>query len=215
MNRRHFVLAAAASTVVLLVAGTLAYQSRVKSTVTSPAPVADSALMRSYSPVLGPTDAPVTIVEFFDPACEACRAFHPIVSQIKAKYPNKVRVVLRYTPLHRPSKTAIAILEAARLQGVFEPVLEALYNAQDRWAPHGGVPQDPWDFLGNTGLDIPRARQDVKSPEISFVIKQDAADVAEMGVRQTPTFFVNGKPLPKFGARELQDLVRREVEALN
>ena len=33
-------------------------------------------LIRSYSPVLGPEEAPVTIVEFFDPACEACRAFH-------------------------------------------------------------------------------------------------------------------------------------------
>ena len=53
------------------------YQSR-------PAPVAQveqvqpeiaEALMRSYSPIMGPEDAPVTIVEFFDPACEACRAF--------------------------------------------------------------------------------------------------------------------------------------------
>ncbi|MFS8328883.1 thioredoxin domain-containing protein, partial [Vreelandella titanicae] len=34
--------------------------------------------MRSHSPILGREDAPVTIVEFFDPACEACRAFYPL-----------------------------------------------------------------------------------------------------------------------------------------
>ncbi|HCR94161.1 MAG TPA: disulfide bond formation protein DsbA, partial [Oceanicaulis sp.] len=52
----------------------------------SPAPVGEAvapelsdALIRSYSPILGSETAPVTIVEFFDPACEACRAFYPVV----------------------------------------------------------------------------------------------------------------------------------------
>ena len=39
-------------------------------------------LVRMHSPVLGPREAPVTIVEFFDPACETCRAFHPIVKDL-------------------------------------------------------------------------------------------------------------------------------------
>jgi protein-disulfide isomerase len=43
-------------------------------------------LIRSYSPIIGPEEAPVTIVEFFDPACEACRAFHPIVKDILAEH---------------------------------------------------------------------------------------------------------------------------------
>ncbi|MEK9529753.1 MAG: thioredoxin domain-containing protein, partial [Gammaproteobacteria bacterium] len=57
-------------------------------------------LIRSYSPIIGPEEAPVTIVEFFDPACEACRAFHPIVKDILAEHDGDVRVVLRYTPFH-------------------------------------------------------------------------------------------------------------------
>lgn len=69
----------------------------------------------------------MTIVEFFDPACEACRAFHPIVKQILTQYPDDVRVVMRYTPFHgEGSELAIKVLEAARLQDVFVPVLEAL-----------------------------------------------------------------------------------------
>ena len=112
---------------------------------TRPAPLAEAepvapalaeALTRPYSPILGPEDAPVTIVEFFDPACEACRAFHPIVKDIMAEHGDAVRVVIRYTPFHgEGSETAIRVLEAARMQGVFVPVLEAILEelAGVRW----------------------------------------------------------------------------------
>lgn len=50
-------------------------------------------------------------------------------------------------------------------------------------------------------------------PDIVAVLDQDAADVATVGVRKTPTFFVNGKPLTDFGAQQLFDLVESEVEA--
>ena len=92
------------------------------------------ALLRPYSPILGPEQAPVTIVEFFDPACEACRAFYPTVKQIIAEHGAAVRVVLRYTPFHgEGSEEAIRVLEAARMQGVFEPVLQAIMREQPQW----------------------------------------------------------------------------------
>ena len=91
---------------------------------TRPAPVADAdpiqpeiaeALIRSYSPTMGPEDAPVTVVEFFDPACEACRAFYPVIKDILAEHDGQVRVVLRYTPFHgAASEEAIRVMEAAR-----------------------------------------------------------------------------------------------------
>lgn len=112
--------------------------------VTRPAPVAATpsvapeyaqALMRANSPILGPQEAPVTIVEFFDPACEACRAFYPVVKDIMAKHGDAVRLVLRYTPFHgAASEEAIKVLEAARMQDVYEPVLEAVLREQPRWA---------------------------------------------------------------------------------
>ena len=175
----------------------------------------ESLLVRSYSPILGPEEAPVTIVEFLDPACEACRAFHPVVKQIMAENPEKVRVVLRYTPFHgEASLNAIAILEAARMQNVFLPVLEALYENQPAWASHGSpAVQGIMEIAGAAGLDVGLAAQQVKSPSIVGIINQDRSDVEAVGVRQTPTFFVNGKPLPQFGRQELIDLVEAEVEA--
>ena len=100
------------------------------------------ALIRPYSPILGPEDAPVTIVEFFDPACEACRAFYPVVEDIMAEHGDAVRVVIRYTPFHgEASVEAIRVLEAARMQDVFEPVLEAVLReqpSQERRRSHNG-----------------------------------------------------------------------------
>ncbi len=173
-----------------------------------------SALIRFHSPILGPADAPVTIVEFFDPACEACRAFHPIVKQIMANYPKDVRVVIRYAAFHDGSDTAVRLLESARKQGIFMPVLEALLEAQPMWAKHSGAQLDiAWDAAANAGLDIKLAHDQITSPEISAVLEQDAADVKTIGVRQTPTFFVDGRPLLDFGAEQLKEMVRIQVEA--
>lgn len=171
-------------------------------------------LARPHSPTSGPADAPVMIAEFFDPACEACAAFHPIVKQILALFPQDVRLVLRYTPFHKGSDEVVRILETARLQQKFEPVLDALLARQAEWADH--VAPDlakAWEIAGAAGLDVARARADATSTGIGRVLDQDIADAQAFEVQATPTFFVNGKPLPSFGAQQLYDLVRSEVEA--
>ena len=194
--------------------------------VNRPAPVSETetlapelaeALIRSYSPVLGPEDAPVTIVEFFDPACEACRAFHPVVKEIMDENPETVRVVIRYTPFHGPiSETAIKLLEAARMQGKFEPVLNALMAYQNVWAAHGAFDQQKLGKVAaGAGLDLELAIEQMKSPDVVAIFNQDKADVETMGVRQTPTFYINGKPLDPFGMDELRQQVDAEVAAVS
>ena len=51
-------------------------------------------------------------------------------------------------------------------------------------------------------------------PNVLATLHQDAVDIRTLGVRQTPTFFVNGKPLLGFGGSQLYELVRMEVEAI-
>jgi protein-disulfide isomerase len=163
---------------------------------------------------VGPADAPVTIVEFFDPACEPCRAFYPLVKQIMAAFPKDVRLVLRYAAFHPGSDEAVRILETARLQGRFEPVLEAMLARQAEWASHHAPNIDQaWKIAGDAGLDLPRARSDAALPAITQAIERDMADVRTHGVRQTPTFFVNGRPLLEFGPQQLYELVQTEVRA--
>jgi len=173
---------------------------------------ASGPFVRAHSPVMGPPNAKVTIAEFFDPACESCRAFYPIVKQIMAAFPNDVRLVIRYTPLHKGSDEAVRILEAARLQNRFEPVIETLLAMQPNWASHGAPNlEKAWQAAAIAGLDLARARVDAAKPEITEILRQDLADFKTVNGRGTPTFFVNEKPLPSFGAQQLYDMVRDEI----
>ena len=179
------------------------------------APELADAMIRPYSPILGPAEAPVTIVEFFDPACEACRAFHPIVKDIMAEHGDAVRVVIRYTPFHgAASEEAIRVLEAARMQDVYVPVLEAVLREQPRWASHGApAPGLILQIAATAGLDAEAARTQMLAPDVVAILNQDRADVETVGIRQTPTFFVNGMPLDPFGEAALRRLVAAEVAA--
>ena len=151
-------------------------------------------------------------MEFFDPACETCRAFYPIVKQIMAQYPGQVRLALRYAPFHQGSDQVIKLLEAARKQDLYTPVLEALLAAQPTWADHQ-APKLAIAFktAEDAGLDLVRARQDMETPEIHAVLAQDVEDLTALQISQTPTFFVNGSSLPSFGPEQLARLVAEEV----
>jgi protein-disulfide isomerase len=214
MTRRSIVLITGILALIAFAGAAFLYDRYATAPVQPPSVTSGDTLVRPHSPIIGPVDARVTIVEFFDPSCEACRAFYPIVKQILAKFPKDVRLVLRYTPLHEGSDEAVRILEAARLQGKFEPVLEALLARQPEWAVHGAPDlAKAWAFAEQAGLDGDAARRVIASPEIDAVVAQDVADVQSNNIRRTPTFFVNGKTLAKFGPQELYDLVRSEVEA--
>lgn len=165
-------------------------------------------LVRPHSPTLGPANAPVVIVEFFDPACETCAVFAPMVKELQAAHPDKIRLVLRYAPFHAGSETVVAALEASRRQERFWPTLEALFSSQAKWAPnHTSQMGLAWPHLEGVGLDFARMRTDMMDPEVTRVIMEDLEDARRLSVTMTPEFFVNGKPLPSFGYAELKALV--------
>lgn len=187
-------------------------ESKIKS-ITSQANAKDEPFVRDHSLVIGNKDAKVTLVEFFDPACEACRWIHPYVKQILAKYPNKVKLVIRYAPFHKGADFYVKVLEAARKQNKYSQTLEMLYSSQNHWASHHHAKAElAWDVLKYTTLDLEQLKKDIELPEMAAIIKQDLEDVALLNIKKTPSFFVNRKPLLSFGVSQLQDLVEAEVK---
>ncbi|MBL8361492.1 MAG: thioredoxin domain-containing protein, partial [Rubrivivax sp.] len=171
------------------------------------------ALVRPHSPIFGNPAAKVTIVEFFDPSCETCRAFYPIVKRMVNASFGQVRLVVRYAPLHQGSDTAVKILEAARQQGKYWEALERTLAAQPQWAAHDRPnPQMIWDFIGDIGLDMAKARADANGPAVDQMLRQDIADMQALKVDRTPGFFVNGTPLREFGEAQLKALVEQELK---
>ena len=170
------------------------------------------ALASEQSPTFGNPDAKVHIVEFFDPACETCAAFFPHVKNMMLANPDKIRLSLRHVTFHKGSEHAVKMLEAARSQGKYLPTLEALYASQEQWAVNHEVRADlVWSALGRVGLDLERLRKDIGGADIAQRMERDMADARALGVTKTPEFFVNGRPLPKFGLEELQSLVKAEL----
>jgi protein-disulfide isomerase len=171
-------------------------------------------LTRPHSPVLGAAKAPVTVVEVLDPACEACKAFAPVVKQLLFLYPEEVRVVVRYADFHDGSEEAIRLLEAAHRQGKFDALLSALFERQEEWSSHAAPDTErAWQIAAEVGVDVARARKDARSARVDDILRQEAEDLIAIKVERTPTFYVNGKALPTFGAEQLLNLVASEVRA--
>jgi protein-disulfide isomerase len=152
------------------------------------------------APALGPSSAPVTIVEFTDYQCPYCTRAQATVEQVLSTYEGKVRLVYRDFPLdfHRQ---AFAASSAARCAG-----------EQDRfWDYHRGLLTTPGgfdeeDFKGRAaelGLDATLFASCLASERHHATIRESWAAATELGVEATPTFFINGRQIS--GARPFED----------
>lgn len=173
-------------------------------------------LVRVHSPRVGNPNAPVHIVEFFDPACGTCAEFYPLVKKMLADNQGKIQLSVRYAPFHPGSDQVVKALEAARKQGMFWQALETLFATQPEWVVnHRANPQVALDQLARMGLDMNRLQADMNSPEVARIIEQDVADAKALNVTATPEYFVNGKGMPSFGYEQLKTLVDDALAGAN
>jgi protein-disulfide isomerase len=129
-----------------------------------------------------------------------------------ADNPGRIRLSVRHVPFHQGSEHVVRMLEATRSQGKYWQALEAVFAAQDRWTVNHRVhPERVWPALEGLGLDLDRIRSEMNSPEIAARMDRDAADARALDVTKTPEYFVNGRPMPRFGMEELQELVGQEL----
>lgn len=212
MKKQFIVLISCVFLILLFVLGVNIYKSQQAKKYGFMAQKNASTFVREHSQTLGSDDAKVYLVEFSDPACETCSAFHPLVKKLMADNPGKIKLVVRYAPFHDGADYMVKILEAAKKQEKFWETLEVMFETQRYWASHRNPqPQRIWKFLPRAGLDLEKIRNDMNDPEIEKIIRQDLADAKTLKVKKTPGFFVNGKPLPSFGDKQLKELVESEI----
>lgn len=177
-------------------------------------------LIRPDSPTLGVADAKVTLVEFLDPECESCAAFAPVVKKILKDYEGKIRLVVRYMPLHPNSLSAATFTEAAGEQGKYWQAQELLFQKQPEWGtkhgPQQGAPADInalfKKYAMELGLDTKKMDAAFAENRYSAKLQRDLKDGQTLGVRQTPTFFVNGRKLARFSEADLRALIDEELK---
>ncbi len=156
-----------------------------------PALNASEKLVPDHSPMLGPDDAKITIVEFSDFSCPFCKASFPIIRQLLNKYPNDLRLVYRHMPLKSIHPLAEELAHAsmcAKEQGKFWVMHDRLFQNQDSVTEENIVEQ-----ARAVGLAIPQFTACHESGRWENAIQQDLADAVHNGGRGTPTWLVNGQ----------------------
>ena len=156
----------------------------------------------------------VTFVEFLDFECEACRAAFPMVEQLRAEYGDRVNFVIRYFPIqsHFNAERAARAVEAAAQQDKFEPMYKKMYETQSEW----GEQQTPADsrfrgFAAELGLDMAAFDAAYNDPATLDRVNVDVADGKALGVKGTPTFFIDGTEVEFWSYDDLKAAVEQAL----
>jgi protein-disulfide isomerase len=140
--------------------------------------------------ILGPLDAPVTLVEYGDYECPYCAQAHPIVQQLHRTMGNRMRFVFRHFPLaemHPHAPHAAEAAESAGAQGQFWPMHDMLYqNQQD--LEDGSLAA----YAAEVGCDPERVLRDIAAETYEPKIRADFLSGVRSGVNGTPSFYING-----------------------
>jgi len=165
------------------------------------------------SPTLGPDNASVTIVEFFDFQCPFCVKEYPKIKQVMAEYPGKIRIVFKHFPLdfHKQAFAVHAVTEFALRQK----------GTDAFWKLHDMIMADPEKIDTATlrayaqKLDLDTAELDklwADEKSIAELLRADKELAEKCNVRSTPTIFINGR---KLAGRSMDDYRSRINETLS
>jgi protein-disulfide isomerase len=141
------------------------------------------------SPVKGPANAKITIVEFSDFQCPFCTKGNSTMSDLMKANPNDIKLVFKHLPLpfHPEAMPAAKASYAAQQQGKFWEMHDALFENQKSLGA---------DFYEATakklGLDMDKFKKDMNSEAAEAAVKADMAIAEKNGIQGTPGFFVNG-----------------------
>ena len=178
-------------------------------------------LLRADSPAIGPVDAKVTVVEFYDPECESCASFHGAVKSLQKEFEGKVRFVSRYATFHKNARLAAIYTEAAGEQGKYWEMQAKLFEKQAEWGERHGhdapavTPAPPMElfdkYAKELGMNVEQLKASVVDPKHAARIDRDMRDVEALRVNRTPTFYVNGRMLARLNQQDLRSLIRDEL----
>ncbi len=142
-------------------------------------------------PYYGPENAAITIIEFSDFECPYCRKWHAEVFQrLLDTYPGQIKFVYRDFPLTSIHPNAFGAAEAANCageQGVYWPYHEQLFSMQL------GLGTDAYkQYAEQLGVNMETFNSCLDTEKYKDEIQADFEFAAQLGVRSTPTFFING-----------------------
>ncbi len=160
------------------------------------------------SPARGPDGAPVTLVEFADFECPFCQHIAPELDQLWQKNDTRLRFVFKFMPLamHPRGGPAARAAIAAQAQGKFWEMHHQLFANAPRLEDG-----DLDGYAKAIGLDLEKFHADMESPSTKAHLDADRKLADDLGVKGTPTIFINGRQFD--GKGDIEDWVDGEMAA--
>ncbi|MDP3737073.1 MAG: DsbA family protein [Hyphomonadaceae bacterium] len=172
-------------------------------------------------PSIGPKNAPITIVEFFDYNCGYCKAANEWVMKEAGEKNGQVRVVFKEYPiLRQASDLAAKASLAAERQGKYREMHIALMKSRGLAAMKDGkedleaVNAEIERIGKSVGLNIDKLRKDMADPAFEAHIERVHREAAESGVDATPGFYINGQSLQGFDEKRLDAMIDEARKSL-
>ncbi len=139
-------------------------------------------------PMLGDSNAPLTLIEFSEFQCPYCARFHnQVFPQIKKEYidTGKLRYVFRDFPLsmHKTAQKAAEAAQCAGEQGKYWEMHELLFKK-----PKGLAIDKIKEYAEELHLDTDRFNACLDNDKYTEEVKKDMKDGQQAGVRGTPSF---------------------------
>ncbi len=145
---------------------------------------------------LGNPNAKVTVIEFADLQCPACKAFDPIVTQVIAEYPDRVNFVFKHFPLatiHQNAILGAMATEAAAAQGKFWEMKKTLYENQADWSTSLDSKNKVVALAVSIGLNKEKFEADLLNKDLEAKVFTDLKEATNLKLQGTPSFIINNK----------------------
>lgn len=164
---------------------------------------------------VGAGNKKVTLTEYGDFECPACKQYYPLVKAIKEQYKDDITFQFRHFPLTQIHKNAMLgsrAAEAAGKQNKFFEMHDFLYENQDDWSKSPSPNTILETFATQLGLNIDQFKADMMSAETAAVINADLKAGHDLKANSTPTFAINGQKIdnPKT-LEEFKKLIDDEI----
>lgn len=144
--------------------------------------------------VRGDQNAKVTLVEFSDLQCPACKAYQPVIEQTLKDFKGRVKLIYKHFPLslHKNSTVAAKSAEAAGAQGKFFEMHDKLFEKQADWSEMDAstVQTTFISYAKELNLDIDKFKKDLNNKTLAEKISSQENEGTEIGVNSTPTFYI-------------------------
>lgn len=180
---------------ILIVVGAVFFLSQPE----KPVVINPANLVKEDSLKISTDSARLTIVEFGDFQCPACKMAQPGIKQAIADYPGQINFVFRHYPLpiHKNAQAAAKAVEAANLQGKVWEMHDKIFDAQEEWAESNNPTDLFKQYATGLGMDAEKLAADMNKSEINDKILKDIADGNASGVNSTPSFYFNNQAYKK------------------